>query len=107
MIYCVVVVYFRSVLYRSLWEHIISCNSKSTFYAPPQSGVGHIVLPLSVCTSVTLLSTVLVSATPPKVFDAGTWNTVQTCIGHVHKGNRILIQIIIVSVFALLFKDQF
>ena len=46
------------------------------FMPPPRSGEGHIVLPFSVRTyirtSVTLFSTVLVSATPPKVFDAET-----------------------------------
>ena len=46
------------------------------FMPPPRSGEGHIVLPMSVCTyvhtSVTLFSTVLVSASPPKVFDART-----------------------------------
>ena len=42
---------------------------------PPRSGEGHIVFTLVrpyVRTSVTLFRTVLVSATPPKVFDAGT-----------------------------------
>ena len=43
------------------------------FYAPAtKSGGGHIVLPLSVRTSVTRFNTLLVSATPPKVFDAET-----------------------------------
>ena len=38
---------------------------------PPQSREGHIVLPLSVHPFVTHFSTVLVSANPPTVFDAG------------------------------------
>ena len=47
------------------------------FMPPPRSGEGHIVLPLpEVCTyirtSVTRFSTVPVSATPLKVFDAET-----------------------------------
>ena len=46
----------------------------AVFMPPLRSGEGHIVLPLSerTYTSVTLFSTVLVSAIPPKVFDAGT-----------------------------------
>ena len=47
-------------------------RSQGHFYAPAT----HIVLPLSVRTyirtSFTFFSTVLVTATPPKVFDAGT-----------------------------------
>ena len=42
------------------------------FYAPATKWAGHIVLPLSARTSVTLFCTVLVSATPPKVFVSGT-----------------------------------
>ena len=41
------------------------------FMPPPRSREEHIVLPLSVRTSVTLFITVLVSATSPTVFDAG------------------------------------
>ena len=59
-----------------------TCSNISFFiiFMPlPGSGEGHIVLPLSICTyvtyirkSITLFSTVLVSATPLKVFDVGT-----------------------------------
>ena len=50
-------------------------SDNSSFFAPPRCGGGLIVLPLSVRTSigpsVTLRRTVLVSASPPTVFDAG------------------------------------
>ena len=36
-----------------------------------------------------------------------TGNTVQTCIGHVHKGNRILIQIIIAELHPLVWLTYF
>ena len=57
--------------------HVLFFQNPEIIFMPLlQSGEGHIVLPLSVRiyvrTSVTLFSTVLVSATPPNVFDAGT-----------------------------------
>ena len=68
------------------------------FYAPATRWGGAYSFTL-VCTSVSpsiiLCITVLVSATPPRVFYAGfeTCTTLQTCIEHVYKGKRILIQL--------------
>ena len=58
--------------YIKILLHVLSENKPHSFMPPPCSGEGHVVLPLSVRTSVTPFSTVLVSATPLKVFDAGT-----------------------------------
>ena len=52
---------------------VLSDASHIIIFMPPQrSWEGHIVLLLWVRTSVTLFSTVLVSTSPPEVFDAGT-----------------------------------
>ena len=54
--------------------------------------------------------TVLVSATLPTVFDAGTlktYNIVQICIEHVHKGNRNLIQVIMAELCPILCHTNF
>ena len=69
--------------------------SLSCFMPPARSGEGHIILPLYVRESVRpshFYSTVLVSATPPTVFEARseTCNTVSTCTEHVNMGNIIL-----------------
>ena len=73
----------------------------------PRSGEGHIVLPLSVRTYVYVQTShfvvvsVLVSATPPTVFDV-TCNIVQTCTEDVRKRNDgILIQATIAELFHL------
>ena len=62
----------------------------------PRSG-GDIVLPLSVRLSFRPSSFVVVFSSPQlllKYLMQGfeTFNTAQTCIEHVHKGNRVLIQ---------------
>ena len=63
----------------------------------PQSGEGHIftLVHTYIFMSIILFSTVLVFATPPLFQGFETCNANQICIGHVHKGNRILIQVII------------
>ena len=60
-----------SIILASNYEELLHCNSSSHFYAPATKWGGHIALPLSVCTSVIVLSTVLVSEILPRVFDAG------------------------------------
>ena len=79
------------------------------FMPPPQSGEGHIVY--------ILVSTYfhpsfgpshfVVVFLPPQLLlqfsmqGFETCSTVQTCIEHVHKGNRILIQVIIAELYPL------
>ena len=78
------------------------------FMPQPKSREGHIVLPLPLCMHVhpshlaVLLSPQLLGYLM-QGFE--TCNTAQTCIEHVHKGKRILTQVIIAELIRLVLAE--
>ena len=97
----------------SLWSLLTGIRKliKAHFYVPATMWGGHTVLLLSVHTSICSpinihLSHFVVNVLflSPQVLlqylmqGSETCNTVQICIEHVHKGNRLLIQVIIAEV---------